>query len=231
MKGLITEPTLVIEGKHKDARGGVPNRLKLMVLSNYDWVVPAGADERRYCVIDVPGDRAQDQGYFGKLNAWLDADGARIFLHYLLNRDLSGFNPRVAPRTAALDAQKIAAMSAVDRWLLEALDTGILPRYHLPAAEWSEAGVELRCDEAVGSLAERGVRLRSRAAGKDAREIGKRLQQVFGCGPAAARAGQQPAERDTPRPTWRAWSLPGLTEARARAAKAFGLTYYAWGQA
>lgn len=37
-KGLITEP----------------NRRKRAFASNSAWVVPAGADGRRYCVIDVP---------------------------------------------------------------------------------------------------------------------------------------------------------------------------------
>ena len=52
LKGLITEPTLMIEPKGLDAVHGAepaqdPDG------SNADWVVPASADERRYFVLDV----------------------------------------------------------------------------------------------------------------------------------------------------------------------------------
>lgn len=59
LKGLITEPTLTIEMKGRDVFDA-SNRLKLVFASNSAWVVPAGADERRYCVIDVSNARAQD---------------------------------------------------------------------------------------------------------------------------------------------------------------------------
>lgn len=229
LKMLITEPTLVLEGKHKDAKGNVPNRVAVMILSNHQTVISAGVDERRFCVIDAPSEKAQDQKYFGRLHEWLDAGGDGIFLHYLLNRDLSAFNPRVVPKTAALDSQKIAAMSTLDRWLLDALDSGVVPGRHPSATEWGEDGAELRCDEAVDALKERGAGLRGRSAAQDARDIGKRLQEVFGCGPAAQRAGAVPAGGGK-RHVWRAWHLPGLSQARDRAAKAFGLTHYVWGR-
>lgn len=46
-----------LKGRAVDAafqRPSTPGRLKLVFASNSAWVVPAGADERRYCVIDVP---------------------------------------------------------------------------------------------------------------------------------------------------------------------------------
>jgi len=49
LKGLITEPCLVIEQKGIDAVQW-PNRLKIAMAANADWVVPASAGERRYAV-------------------------------------------------------------------------------------------------------------------------------------------------------------------------------------
>jgi hypothetical protein len=46
LKALITEPTLMIEAKGVDAFMML-NRLKIVLASNADWVVPATADERR----------------------------------------------------------------------------------------------------------------------------------------------------------------------------------------
>src|SRR5262249_40396663 len=47
LKRLITEDTIRVEGKGK-ARVTVPNRLHVMLASNNDWVIPAGAHERRF---------------------------------------------------------------------------------------------------------------------------------------------------------------------------------------
>ena len=52
LKALITERTLMIEPKGVDSFQ-MPNRLKILMASNNDWVVPASADERRYFVLDV----------------------------------------------------------------------------------------------------------------------------------------------------------------------------------
>ena len=144
LKGLITEPSLAIEMKGRDVFAA-PNRIKLAMASNNDWVVPAGADERRYCVVDVPKTRAQDHDYFGSLNTWIDGGGAAVFLHYLLTRDLSSFNVRAVPKTAALDRQKIEGMPALDRWILEGLDRGM----GLAGDEWTDTPHRVFCDSAA----------------------------------------------------------------------------------
>jgi hypothetical protein len=47
LKGLITEPSLMIEQKGIDAVQW-PNRLHVMMAANAEWVVPASHDERRF---------------------------------------------------------------------------------------------------------------------------------------------------------------------------------------
>jgi hypothetical protein len=219
LKGLITEPTIAIEMKGRDVFTA-PNRIKLAMASNNDWVVPAGADERRYCVIDVSKDRAQDHAYFAQLNAWIDGNGAAIFLAHLLARDLSAFNVRAVPKTAALDRQKIEGMSALDRWILEALDTGT----GVCGVEWTDHPYRAVCDTAVANFDLYCRRASVRGTRADTRTIGRRFNEVFGCGPATV-------QRNDTQGRGRAWTLPGLQEAQARAAAAFGLAQYEWGAA
>jgi hypothetical protein len=218
LKGLITEPTIAIEMKGRDVFAA-QNRLALGMAANGTWVVPAGADERRYCVVDVPRTKAQDHSYFGPLHAWIDGTGAGIFLGHLLGRDLSGFNVRAAPKNAALDRQKIEAMPALDRWLLEALDTETGPS----GEDWTEQAHRVLCDMAGPRFETYCRRTAVRGVRADSRAIGRRLHEVFGCGPATMNriAGA----------TRRGWTLPGLTQAREMAASEFGLTHYVWGQA
>ena len=52
LKALITEPRLQLEAKFKDPIM-VDNRLRIMVASNNDWMVPAGIGDRRWFVLDV----------------------------------------------------------------------------------------------------------------------------------------------------------------------------------
>ena len=196
-----------------------PNRIKLGMASNNEWVVPAGADERRYCVIDVSSARAQDHTYFAWLNAWIDGDGAAIFLDHLLCRDLSAFNVRAVPQTAALDHQKVEGMSALDRWILDALDTGV----GLSGEEWTDARNRATCDGATDRLDVYCKRTAARGSRPDTRAIGRRLAEIFGCGPATSRRLGMTSQR--------AWSLPDLDTARTMAARAFGLTQYVWGLA
>jgi hypothetical protein len=59
LKGLITSETQMIEPKKVDPTRH-KNYLRVIMTSNEDWVVPAGMDERRFCVLDVdPAMRAK----------------------------------------------------------------------------------------------------------------------------------------------------------------------------
>ncbi len=103
LKQLITENQIAIEKKGVDvfmAR----NRLKIMMASNNDWVVPAGRDSRRYCVIDVPASMVRNWEYWESLNKWLDGCGLSAFLGFMQRIDLSKFNVREVPITRALES-------------------------------------------------------------------------------------------------------------------------------
>ncbi len=52
LKALITEPRLQLEAKFRDPIM-VDNRLRIIVASNEDWVVPAGMGDRRWLILDV----------------------------------------------------------------------------------------------------------------------------------------------------------------------------------
>lgn len=219
LKALITEPTITINGKGKDAYAA-SNRVSVIFASNERWTVPAGADERRYFVLDVPAARRGDRAYFKRLTDWLNSGGVAHWCDFLLKRDICGFHPRDVPVTAALDRQKIASMSLLEKWVLEALDRG---RGLGGAGEWGQHECSLPCGAATTAYdAHRKSTGWRGAQGLDSREIGEELQRIFQCGPAKP-------ERIEGRSV-RAWRLPALDEARARASKAFGLDFYAWGR-
>lgn len=127
LKTLVTEENLVIEGKGVDAEAA-PNYVHLVLASNEDWVVPSGADERRFFVLEVGEEYKQDHAYFGQMKDDLDEGGYENLLHFLMTYDLSGYEVRRVPQTKALQDQKIWSMSAEHQWMFEKLWEGRLLR-------------------------------------------------------------------------------------------------------
>jgi Family of unknown function (DUF5906) len=125
LKALITERTVMIEPKGVDSFQ-MPNRLKILMASNNDWVVPASADERRYFVLDVSDARKGDKAYFSNLAAALDGDELSAFLDYLLKVDLTKFDHRNPPHTDGLNKQKLIGGDSFVRYWHDCLAAGYL---------------------------------------------------------------------------------------------------------
>ena len=113
----------MIEPKGIDAFP-MPNRLKILMASNAEWVVPASADERRHFVLDVSDQKRGDTAYFVKLHAAIEGDELAAMLHDLLARDLAGWSHRTAPHTAGLNDQKLITGDSVTKFWLDCLHTG-----------------------------------------------------------------------------------------------------------
>ena len=126
LKGLITEPSIVIEPKGVGSYT-VPNRLMIFMASNNDWVIPVDADARRYFVLNASDARKQDFAYFNAVREELANGGDRALLYFLLNRDLTGFNVRDIPKTAALADQKARSRRGVDLLVELLIEEGALP--------------------------------------------------------------------------------------------------------
>jgi hypothetical protein len=119
----VTEPVIAIEQKFVNAFQAV-NRLKILVASNADWVVPATHDERRYFVLDVSDCRRSDRDYFTNLNNAIDGAELPAFLDHLQNLDLTDFDHRNPPHTAALNRQKLAGADSLTNFWLDCLTNG-----------------------------------------------------------------------------------------------------------
>lgn len=144
LKAIITEETLMIEPKGLDAYP-VRNCIRLIMSSNSDWVVPAGADARRYFVLNVSDAKKQDSAYFAAIAAQMENGGQEALLDLLLNRNISKFNVRDVPQTDALAEQKQHSRRDIDRLVEVIAHEGILP------------GSTTHPDVAVTTGEERGV--------------------------------------------------------------------------
>src|SRR5664279_938258 len=129
LKALITEDTFQLERKNYDPIP-VKNRLRVMIASNNQWIVPVGTRGRRYAVFDVSDKYADEKSrehkaYWEPLQVQFgdDApdDGRAAMLYDLRHMDLSNFNVRVVPESAAKTEQKLLSLRGAKLWLYQVL--------------------------------------------------------------------------------------------------------------
>jgi len=124
LKGLTTAPEIMIERKGKEPYM-IDNLVRLIVIGNEAWLVPASADERRYSVFDVGEGRKQDLLFFEQMRIDMDDRGGKaVLLDFLQKWDMAQANVNVAPKTAALLDQKHASLEPFEQWWLDCLMGG-----------------------------------------------------------------------------------------------------------
>jgi len=127
LQALITAETLPIERKGIDPVS-VRSFVRLIMTTNEERAVPATWDERRYAVFEVSESRKDDRAYFDALyKNEIQKDGPASLMDYLMKVDLTGFDIRDVPQTAALHEQKRASLRGAGRWLSDLLETEDFP--------------------------------------------------------------------------------------------------------
>lgn len=177
LKGLVTSKFQMIEAKGIDPIR-IDNFVRLLMTSNEDWVVPAGKDERRFCVLDINPRCAQNTDYFREMDEQLDAGGREALLYDLLNFDLSQVDLRKIPRTAGLLEQKLRSLDSVDSWWFERLSAGTTTR---AGSTWlDEIAADILFDDYLATAEKIGIRRKAEqtAFGIKLRKLVPGLQRV-----------------------------------------------------
>jgi hypothetical protein len=230
LKRLITEPTLQIEPKGRDVVEE-PNRLKVMLASNNEWVIPAGAHERRFAAQEVADTHRQNPNWFGPIYQELRSGGLEAMLFDLLHCDLGDWHPRQIVRTAALAKQQEESLSPLDQWWFELLQTGVLEGVNELAPDRAISNhYEEKITEPDGYGGRHPRTVRREGLYDQARRISPRLKGVSdtalglylgdeqrGCTNAWVQGGGRGR---------RGWQFPPLNECRERWKKRFPQTVW-----
>ncbi len=94
LKSMISGKLIQIEDKFMPVRQEA-NHVNLVFLSNELQPNALDASDRRYLVVWTPPKR--ERAYYQAISEHLKAGGLAAFMHYLLQRDLSGFDPYAPP--------------------------------------------------------------------------------------------------------------------------------------
>ena len=101
LKTLITEKSIDINSKHKDAVIG-SNFANFILVSNNFVPIRIDPDDRRYCVLEVSPEHANDKEYFDQLCSSIEAPGFyENLMKFFLNINIDNWNPSEIPYTEA----------------------------------------------------------------------------------------------------------------------------------
>lgn len=204
IKGLTTSPEIMIERKGKEPYQ-VDNLVRLVVIGNEEWLVPATADERRFAVFQMGEARMQDQRFFESMRVLLDdKGGSGLLLHYLKNFDLKRINVNHAPSTEALLDQKMSSLDSFYQYWFDCLEEG-----RLIFSDFSDQWEQQVTKETFRDSYRKYIKDRNIKTGWLPNDIaiGKRLKA---CLPSLVSDGKR---RENGRSVWM-YKLPDLDQAR-----------------
>lgn len=126
LKGITTEKSLMVERKGLDAVR-YRNCMRLGIASNESWFIPAGAQSRRWFILEVPSEVASKEDYFTPLYRQMEKEGGyEAMMHELQNREITS-NLKVAPETEILHDQRMRLATAdcpVTAYWIHVVETG-----------------------------------------------------------------------------------------------------------
>jgi hypothetical protein len=121
LKSRITSDTIPLEAKYRSRRE-VPNRMHVMMTTNHEHAVSAGVRDRRFFVLDVSDEHAQDAAWFRPLYQDLANGGKEQFLELLLNLTLGDFHPRALEKTDEAREQQRMSGDSISQWCQACID-------------------------------------------------------------------------------------------------------------
>jgi hypothetical protein len=146
LKTLVSETTKILERKGIDAIQ-IENFARLIFSTNDQHPLQIEHNDRRYCAIYVrtnalwanePNKRRaaeKRRAYFKPIVEQMKTGGREALLGYLLQRDISAFNPEALPETTERNTQKLKSAPAGDKVIIEFALDGHLPGA-LPKRPW-----------------------------------------------------------------------------------------------
>jgi hypothetical protein len=153
LQHIITDPITGYEQKGVDAEAGV-SFLRVAMITNNDWAVPAGTDERRYFIpsicdaskqhkmTDIAAGNTQNH-FFIRLLTELRNGGLEAFVKDMADRVFDRDDVRRVPQTSKLMEQKEMSLDWIDQWLLEALQQGNIHSRQFGTSLWSSWGCSI----------------------------------------------------------------------------------------
>ena len=139
LRGLVSEKRRMLNEKFRPTRQ-INSYTQYILTANERGAGSFSADDRRMIVVSCP--RKREQEFYSRVRDWKRNEGGRALLDYLLQLDLSGWQP---PAQAPLTAEKYMAymesLSPVQRLAeeMQTADENVIVMWIQAALTWAQA--------------------------------------------------------------------------------------------
>lgn len=125
IKPLLAAPPFFIQVNKKNVgQYSIPNLGNVIMFTNHDNAISIDEQDRRYWVHRSLTEEARDKSYFAPIYDWYgerplyDGPGSMLVARWLLQRDVTGFDPNGRPDMTEAKAEMIeGGLPATTRWL------------------------------------------------------------------------------------------------------------------
>jgi hypothetical protein len=187
--------------------------MRVAIIGNEEWLVPATNDERRFAVFDVGNGRQKDTKFFHRMRTLMEDGGYRYLLRFLLEWEIDT-DVNIAPETRGLLEQKLESLAPFQQWYFESLKNGFF--VDSDVNDWPKVIETNRIRDSFRRYC-RGRQISSRIITDSA--IGKQLQRLApGIGKSRVRIEGQRVSK---------YEVPSLEECRKSWEKEVG-QYITW---
>lgn len=186
LQHLISDEVTTFEKKGIDAGVGL-SYLRVVMISNEEWVVPAAGDERRYFLptltsaaaqADREGDGKKGK-FFPRLLNELHNGGIEAFAYDMSRRKINTSRVRDVVQTERLVQQKLLSLDWIDRWFLECLENGRISSRHFQSVTWGSRGCFIPSEQVMQSLSEHVTSSMHRSDRGVLMSLGHRHKRIF----------------------------------------------------
>lgn len=140
LKGLITGTTIYLNEKHQPARA-ITNLMNFIFLSNHHDAIFVGDTDRRYFVWEIMAERLPTDMAQAFVD-WREHGGLSSLLNFLLNHDISSFNPKApAPMTEAKLQMVQDSRSDLENWIADLMASNVSQVLGREVVTASELGI------------------------------------------------------------------------------------------
>ena len=132
LKTIITETTVNINTKFK-SRFSLNSYMNVILAGNLSKIVECDGKERRFLVLETNDKWSGSQNHqSAQYFARLASVPSELLRYFFSSRDISQFNPKVIPSSAAMRDQKALSFKVVESWLQRCLVRGRISWTTLP---------------------------------------------------------------------------------------------------
>lgn len=123
IKSAITDVTINYQAKYMNTVV-LQNFCRFVFSTNNKRAIQCGASERRWVASECDNSRCNDRSYFAPISRAMNDKTARAFYDFLIDRDVSEWDPTKRPYTRLYRELQAASIPVLSKWMVQLVEIG-----------------------------------------------------------------------------------------------------------